>query len=148
MTCCRLLPSHDYVNSDKVNIILRIHDTSMNFMQLFYSVNNYITNISPSCCLPSKGSYFHYGVRWVYYTRNFLITGNDKLHYLLSQGNYELRFDMEDFENQTRYVKYSSFSVGDEASKYTVSISGYTGNVGTKKITRYSYENVNNDDNN
>ena len=28
-------------------IILRIHDTSMNFMHKFYSVHNYITNISP-----------------------------------------------------------------------------------------------------
>ena len=41
---------------------------------------------------------------------------------------------MADFENETRYVKYSSFSVGDEASKYTVSISGYTGNVGKNLI--------------
>ena len=60
----------------------------------------------------------------------FIIVGNDNLHYLLSQGNYELRYDMADFENETRYVKYSSFSVGDEASKYTVSVSGYSGDVG------------------
>ena len=60
-----------------------------------------------------------------------IIVGNNNLHYLLSQGNYELRYDMGDFENETRYVKYSSFNVGNEASKYTVSISGYTGNVGT-----------------
>ena len=81
-------------------------------------------------CLSTRGSYFQYGVSLVY-TRNFLLTGNDKLHYLLSQGSYELRFDMEDFDNQPHYVKYSSFSVGNEASKYTVLISGYTGNVGT-----------------
>ncbi|XP_056002854.1 ficolin-2-like [Ostrea edulis] len=56
--------------------------------------------------------------------------GNDKLHYLLSQGSYEFRMDMSDFNNQTRYVKYSSISVGNEASKYVISISGYSGNVG------------------
>uniref|UniRef100_A0A8W8MEU2 Fibrinogen C-terminal domain-containing protein n=1 Tax=Magallana gigas TaxID=29159 RepID=A0A8W8MEU2_MAGGI len=36
--------------------------------------------------------------------------GNDKLHNLLSQGTYEMRMDMEDFDNRTRYVKYSSFN--------------------------------------
>ncbi|XP_048769808.2 ficolin-1-like [Ostrea edulis] len=56
--------------------------------------------------------------------------GNDKLHYLLGQGSYELRMDMVDFNNQTRYVKYSSISVGNESSKYVISISGYSGNVG------------------
>ncbi|XP_048751642.2 ficolin-2-like [Ostrea edulis] len=56
--------------------------------------------------------------------------GNDKLHYLLSQGSYELRMDMSDFNNQTRYVKYSNISIGNEASQYVISISGYSGNVG------------------
>lgn len=55
--------------------------------------------------------------------------GNDKLHHLLSQGTYEMRIDMEDFDNQTRYVKYTSFNVGDESTKYTVTISGFSGNV-------------------
>nr|XP_022309172.1 ficolin-2-like [Crassostrea virginica] len=76
--------------------------------------------------------------------------GNDKLHYLLSQGKYELRFDMEDSDNQPHYVKYSSFSVGDEASKYTVSISGYTGNVGdcftnTIQFMKFSTKDQDND---
>ncbi|XP_078329361.1 ficolin-2-like [Crassostrea virginica] len=72
---------------------------------------------------------------WVDYKNGFgnltseFWLGNDNLHYLLSQGNYELRYDMADFENQTRYVKYSSFSVGNETSKYTVSVSGYSGDV-------------------
>eukprot|EP00105_Crassostrea_gigas_P042108 XP_019926256.1 PREDICTED: microfibril-associated glycoprotein 4 [Crassostrea gigas] len=56
--------------------------------------------------------------------------GNEKLHHLLGQGTYEMRMDMEDFDNQTRYVKYTSFNVGDESSKYTVTISGFSGNVG------------------
>lgn len=56
--------------------------------------------------------------------------GNEKLHYLLSQGSYELRMDMSDFTNQTRYVKYAHVNVMNEASKYTMNISGYSGNVG------------------
>lgn len=38
--------------------------------------------------------------------------------------------DMEDFDNQTRYVKYTSFNVGDETTKYIANISGYSGDVG------------------
>ncbi|XP_048751641.2 ficolin-2-like [Ostrea edulis] len=56
--------------------------------------------------------------------------GNDKLHYLLSQGPYEFRMDMGDFNNQTRYVKYTSITLGNEASKYVISLSGFSGNVG------------------
>lgn len=56
--------------------------------------------------------------------------GNDILHYLLSQGRYKMRMDMADFDNQTRYVKYSYFNVGDEASKYYMTIFGHSGDVG------------------
>eukprot|EP00105_Crassostrea_gigas_P043146 XP_019927294.1 PREDICTED: fibrinogen-like protein 1 [Crassostrea gigas] len=40
-----------------------------------------------------------------------------------------MRMDMKDFDNQTRYVKYSSFNVGDESTKYTVTLSGFSGDV-------------------
>ncbi|XP_048755856.2 ficolin-2-like [Ostrea edulis] len=55
--------------------------------------------------------------------------GNDKLHYLLSQGEYEFRVDMGDFNNQTRYVKYTTITIGNEASKYVISLTGFSGNV-------------------
>lgn len=58
------------------------------------------------------------------------MSGNDKLHHLLSQGTYEMRMDMKDFDNQTGYVKYSSFNVGNESTKYTVMLSGFSGDVG------------------
>lgn len=61
-----------------------------------------------------------------------IITGNDKLHHLLSQGTYEMRMNMEDFDNETRYVKYSSFNVGNESTKYTFTVSGFSGNVGER----------------
>lgn len=56
---------------------------------------------------------------------NIFMAGNDILHYLLSQGRYKMRMDMADFDNQTRYVKYSYFNVGDEASKYYMTIFGH-----------------------
>lgn len=55
--------------------------------------------------------------------------GNEKLHHLLSQGTYELRMDMEDFDHQTRYVMYSNFNVGNESTKYIAFVSGYYGSV-------------------
>lgn len=59
-----------------------------------------------------------------------IITGNEKkMHHLLSQGTYELRMDIEDFDNQTHYVKYTRFNLEDESKRYIVTISGFSGNV-------------------
>jgi ficolin len=60
--------------------------------------------------------------------------GNKYLHTLLSQGNYELRMDMEDFDGESKYVKYKSVSVGEETSKYRMNISGYSGDTGNDRI--------------
>lgn len=65
-----------------------------------------------------------------FYKLKYSFTGNDILHYLLRQGTYEMRMDMRDFKNQTRYVKYSGFNVGHETSKYNVNLYGYSGIVG------------------
>ncbi|XP_062609942.1 ficolin-2-like [Saccostrea cucullata] len=56
--------------------------------------------------------------------------GNEKLYHLLSQGPYELRMDMSDFDDQTRFVRYSNISLGNETSKYQISLSGFSGNIG------------------
>jgi len=55
--------------------------------------------------------------------------GLDKIHRLTSTGT-ELRVDLRDFEGNSAYAKYSSFSVGDSASKYILSVSGYSGTAG------------------
>jgi len=34
------------------------------------------------------------------------------------------------YNYQQAYAKYSSFNVGDESTKYTLSVSGYTGTAG------------------
>ena len=55
--------------------------------------------------------------------------GLDKIHRLTSTPT-ELRIDMRDFEGNSAYAHYTSFSVGDSASKYILSVSGYSGTAG------------------
>ena len=55
--------------------------------------------------------------------------GLDKIHRLTSTST-ELRVDMQDFEGNSAYAKYTSFSIGDSSSKYTLSVSGYSGSAG------------------
>ena len=55
--------------------------------------------------------------------------GLDKIHRLTPTAT-ELRVDMRDFEGNSRYAKYTRFSVGDSASKYILSVSGYSGTAG------------------
>uniref|UniRef100_A0A3B4TMI4 Fibrinogen-like protein 1 n=1 Tax=Seriola dumerili TaxID=41447 RepID=A0A3B4TMI4_SERDU len=59
--------------------------------------------------------------------------GNDPLHYLTSQGNYDLRINMEDFEGNQRYAEYKNFKVDDEKVKqthYQLHLEEFTGNAG------------------
>jgi len=57
--------------------------------------------------------------------------GNDKrVAALKAADNNVLKVDLESFANETAYAKYSSFNVGDESTKYKLSISGYTGTAG------------------
>nr|XP_034338047.1 fibrinogen-like protein A [Crassostrea gigas] len=56
--------------------------------------------------------------------------GNDMLHRLTSMNPQELRVDMERFNGEKAYAVYSNFSVGDEASKYQLQVTGYSGNAG------------------
>ena len=39
-------------------------------------------------------------------TTSIIVTGLITIHELTKNGDYELRADMEDFENQTRYASY------------------------------------------
>ena len=43
----------------------------------------------------------------------------------LSSGPPQLRVDLADWEGNTAFAKYDQFSVGDEDSDYTLSVSGY-----------------------
>ncbi|XP_056016837.1 ryncolin-1-like [Ostrea edulis] len=56
--------------------------------------------------------------------------GNDALHLLTKSGSQVLHVDLQKFNGQNAYAKYSKFSVGDESSKYRLTVSGYRGTAG------------------
>ncbi|KAH3827994.1 fibrinogen C domain-containing protein 1-A-like [Dreissena polymorpha] len=56
--------------------------------------------------------------------------GNRHISALTRQGHYELRVELEDFKGVSKFAHYSSFSVGDSASKYTLHVDGYNGTAG------------------
>ena len=57
--------------------------------------------------------------------------GLSKIHRLTpDETDYTLRVDLEDFENETRYAKYSTFNIGDSTTDYTNTVGGYSGDAG------------------
>ncbi|XP_060941667.1 fibrinogen-like protein 1 [Limanda limanda] len=56
--------------------------------------------------------------------------GNEPLHYLTSQGNYDLHIDMEDFEGNQRFAEYKNFKVDNEKDEYQIHLGEYNGNAG------------------
>ncbi|XP_061196748.1 uncharacterized protein LOC133205022 [Saccostrea echinata] len=56
--------------------------------------------------------------------------GNEMLHSLTSKKSQELRVDMQRFNGDKAYAIFSTFSIGDEASKYTLTVNGYSGTAG------------------
>jgi ficolin len=49
---------------------------------------------------------------------------------MISQYSYTLRIDLEDFENETRFAAYQSFSIGNANSKHRLQVTGYHGDAG------------------
>ncbi|XP_076116746.1 ficolin-2-like [Mytilus galloprovincialis] len=56
--------------------------------------------------------------------------GNDNLHSLTSQNNFEMRIDLIDFDGNTAFAKYKVFSIGDESSKFKLTANEYHGTAG------------------
>ena len=57
--------------------------------------------------------------------------GNELLHQLTKDGLYKLRFDVQALASgQWYWAEYSTFIVGSEVTKYTMTVSGYSGNAG------------------
>lgn len=50
-------------------------------------------------------------------------------------AHQELRIDLESFDGNRVHAQYSTFSVGNESSKYKVTVSGYSGTAGKSDIT-------------
>lgn len=55
--------------------------------------------------------------------------GNKYLHTLTTEPT-ELRIDLRDWDDEERFAIYSTFSIGDADSKYTLYADGYSGNAG------------------
>ena len=56
--------------------------------------------------------------------------GINKIHALTSDSTTELYVFMDTFEGESAWARYSSFSVGDAASNYMMTVSGYSGTAG------------------
>lgn len=61
--------------------------------------------------------------------RSLMSTGLENLHKITSQGQYELRVDLQD-KGETAYAVYDKFSVGDAKSRYRLRVDGYSGTAG------------------
>ena len=53
--------------------------------------------------------------------------GLDKIHSLTNSDTLKLRVDLEDWEGETRFAEYDMFAIGNEATKYRLSLGSYSG---------------------
>ncbi|CAC5387750.1 Fibrinogen-like protein A,Ryncolin-4,Angiopoietin-related protein 7,Ficolin-3,Ficolin-1-B,Techylectin-5A,Ficolin-2,Ryncolin-1,Tenascin-R,Fibrinogen-like protein 1,Angiopoietin-related protein 4,Angiopoietin-1,Fibrinogen C domain-containing protein 1-A,Ryncolin-3,Tenascin,Techylectin-like protein,Fibrinogen C domain-containing protein 1,Ryncolin-2,Techylectin-5B,Angiopoietin-related protein 2,Angiopoietin-2,Microfibril-associated glycoprotein 4,Ficolin-1-A,Ficolin-1,Fibrinogen C domain-containing protein 1- len=56
--------------------------------------------------------------------------GNKNIASITVNGRYRLLVQLKDFEGNSRYVQYNTFTVGDSMSGYVLKISGFSGNTG------------------
>ncbi|XP_061686074.1 fibrinogen-like protein 1 [Syngnathoides biaculeatus] len=111
--------------------------------------NGYPTALSVYCDMNNGGGWTVFQRRrdgkenfdraWVEYKHGFgdlhspdgeFWLGNDALHHLSSQGNYDLRINMEDFEGKESFAEYKNFKVDSEKDLYQLHLGEYDGNAG------------------
>ncbi|XP_062604379.1 ficolin-1-like [Saccostrea cucullata] len=56
--------------------------------------------------------------------------GNDAIYVLTRHKDQELRVELQRFNGEKAYAKYSTFYIGNEDSKYILTVSGYSGTAG------------------
>ena len=66
---------------------------------------------------------------------HFFPSGTQNLHLITSQGAYELRIELTDWEGENIFAKYRTFKVGSALENYVLTADGYEGDVG--KSQRY-----------
>ncbi|XP_042564123.1 fibrinogen C domain-containing protein 1 [Clupea harengus] len=80
--------------------------------------------------------------------------GMKRIHALTIQANYELRIDLEDFENSTSFAQYASFGVGlfsvdPDEDGYPLTVSEYSGTAGDSLLKhngmKFTTKDVDND---
>ncbi|XP_061176990.1 ficolin-2-like [Saccostrea echinata] len=81
-------------------------------------------------------------------SKNYWI-GNDAIYELTRNKDQELRVELQRFNGDKAYAKYSTFYVGDEGSKYILTVSGYSGTAGDSMADnngmKFSTKNQDND---
>ncbi|XP_019863898.1 PREDICTED: ficolin-2-like, partial [Amphimedon queenslandica] len=77
--------------------------------------------------------------------------GLSKIHRLTKEGSNTLRVDLGDFEGNTAYANYSTFSVSDGSTEYILTVGGYSGTAGDSLAyhngSRFSTRDNDNDNN-
>ena len=56
--------------------------------------------------------------------------GLGKINRLTKEQSNTLRIDLGDFDGNTRYAQYTTFSVGNSTTEYTLTVGGYSGTAG------------------
>ena len=56
--------------------------------------------------------------------------GLSKINRLTKEQSNTLRVDLGDFDGNTSYAQYTTFSVGDNTTEYTLTVGGYSGTAG------------------
>ena len=60
--------------------------------------------------------------------------GLSKIHRLTKEGSNTLRVDLGDFEGNTSYANYSTFSISDGSTEYILTVGGYSGTAGDSLV--------------
>ena len=61
--------------------------------------------------------------------------GLSKIHRLTKEGSNTLRVDLGDFEGNTAYANYSTFSISDGSTEYILTVGEYSGTAGDSMDT-------------
>ena len=90
----------------------------------------------------SSGPREEFSQAWAEYENGFgSCSGNywiglSTIYALTSQGAHELRIELTDWEGNTKFARYSNFSVSGPSDFYRLTVEGYSGNAGDS-LTQY-----------
>ena len=82
---------------------------------------------------------------WSEYVRGFgdldgeFWLGLSKIHRLTNRMTSSLQVDLEGFDGKAKYARYSKFYVNGPDTKYTLAVSGYSGNAGDALTSHSGY---------
>lgn len=62
--------------------------------------------------------------------KTLIVPGNEYIYQLTSAGDYELRVDLKDWNDDERWAAYQHFFLSNEQTNYTLNIGDYRGTAG------------------